>query len=104
MPLISLLKIFSLFLSCSETVMWHFNIITFAVTQRHCVVFSPQAFASERVFGVLSETLYNLLQLVGGPRSRLSSFSKVLSQQFGILFPTIISFRTGSRDRKRITS
>lgn len=45
--------------------------------------FSPQAFASERVFGVLSETLYNLLQLVGGPRSRLSTFSKVLSQQFG---------------------
>lgn len=43
-PLISLLKIFSLFLSCRETALWHFNIITFAVTQRHCVVFFPPGF------------------------------------------------------------
>lgn len=61
-----------------------------------CCCCFHQAFASERVFGVLSETLYNLLQLVGDHRFHLSSFlllfEKKLSQQFGFFFHTHYPF------------
>lgn len=71
------------------------------------LIFYFQAFASESVFGILSETLYNLLQLVSV--SLCFNVSFLHSVRWLPLFtclslpPRLCSFRTGSRDRKKIT-
>ena len=69
--------------------------------------FCFQAFASEKVFVILSETLYNLLQLVSVPLNKKNKgFSSpvfyVVSVNCVFISPEL-SVRTGSRDRRRTT-